>query len=285
MDRIADAYHVCSERVKHAGSSFYYGMRLLPTDKRLAIYAVYAWSRICDDAVDDYSGSEAQQHLSAAEMLYQAAYAEQWRQAAHPVSIALGDAIRRYHLSRDAFAALVAGMQMDLAPRLYQTFADLEQYCLKVAGAIGTLCVEVFGFTDDRARELAAKLGVALQLTNIIRDIKEDAQRGRCYLPLEDLDRHGVTANDILQAHSSPELIRLLTFEAQRAKRYYQEAVGLVDLVDADSVRCLKLLYGIYYLLLQKMEDMGFDVWSTRVQVSRREALKLMGGTFWQAIG
>jgi phytoene synthase len=285
MDRIADAYHECSERVKQAGSSFYYGMRLLPTEKRLAIYAVYAWSRICDDAVDDYSGTEAQRHLNEAEMLYQTAFTEQWSQASHPVCIALGDAIRRYHLSRSAFAALVAGMQMDLVPRLYKTFADLEQYCLNVAGSIGTLCVEVFGFSDDRARELAAKLGVALQLTNIIRDIKEDAQRGRCYLPVEDLDRHGVTPHDILQAHSSPELIRLLTFEAQRAKRYYQDAVGLVDLVDADSVRCLKLLYGIYYLLLQKIEAMGFDVWSSRVQVSRRDALKLMGGTFWQVNG
>ncbi|MCY0877376.1 MAG: presqualene diphosphate synthase HpnD [Firmicutes bacterium] len=280
-----DAYQVCAERVKEAGSSFYYGMRLLPQEKRSAIYAVYAWSRICDDAVDDYLGPEAHRQLLEAEALYQRAYEEEWRDAPHPVSVALGDAIRRFHLSRTAFEALVEGMRMDLVPRVYQTFAELEQYCLNVAGSIGTLCVEVFGFTDERARELAAKLGVALQLTNIIRDMKEDAERGRCYLPLEDLERHGVTAQEILTARPTPGLIQLLTFEAERAKHYYHEAMDLVNLVEADSVRCLRLLYGIYYLLLQKIEAMGFDVWTRRVQVSRRDALKLMGGAFWQVNG
>jgi phytoene synthase len=285
MDRIVDAYHVCAERVKQAGSSFYYGMRLLPAEKRSAIYAVYAWSRICDDAVDDYLGDEAERQLKEAEALYQRAFDDHWSEARHPVSVALGDAVRRFHLSRSAFEALVEGMRMDLAPRLYHTFAELEQYCLNVAGSIGTLCVEVFGFADERARHLAAKLGVALQLTNIIRDIKEDAERGRCYLPLEDIEQHGVTAQEILQGRPSPGLIQLLTFEAERAKQYYHEAMDLVNLVDADSVRCLKLLYGIYYLLLEKIEAMGFDVWTRRVQVSRRDALKLMGGAFWQANG
>lgn len=280
--RIAESYEACSKRVKGAGSSFYYGMRMLPSQKRAAIFAIYAWSRICDDAVDDYMGSEALHQLAKAEDLYTQAKEEGWESSPDLVSVALGDAIRRYNLSDEAFKALVHGMKADLEPHTYETFEELEAYCLDVAGAVGILCVEIFGFTDSRARELAAKLGIAMQLTNIVRDIKEDSERGRCYIPKEDLDRFKVSVDQVLSCSAySPEIAKLLEFEVERAERYYQDAFELLKMVEPDAVRCLKLLYGVYYRILQKIRQSEFDVWKSRARVGKVEALKIMGGTFW----
>lgn len=286
MDYIQEAYRVCTERVKQAGSSFYQGMRLLPRPKRMAMYAIYAWSRVCDDAVDDYSGEEARHQLSRAATLYEEATKDNWQDASDAISIALGDAIHRFHLSDEPFRALLRGMQMDMTSRLYPTYQDLEEYCLNVAGSIGTLCVEVFGYKDSEARSLGAKLGVALQLTNILRDLKEDAQRGRCYLPVEDLEKYQVQPSDLIEPHLTPALIALLSHEADIAKELYIEATGLFDLIESDSILCLRLLYGVYYLILEKIEALGFDVWNNhRVRVSRRETLQLMGGALWQQNG
>lgn len=284
-DRVTDAYRTCAEQVRQAGSSFYYGMRLLPAEKRYAIFSVYAWSRVCDDAVDDYTGEEAVTQLSNAQQLYDQARTERWIDSPDLISVALGDAIRRFPLSDSGFKCLIRGMQMDLEPRCYQSYEELESYCLDVAGAVGILCVEIFGFKDDRARELAARLGVAMQITNIIRDLKEDSERGRCYLPVEDLEKFDVTVDEVLEGRYSPKIVQLLSFEADRAEHYFQDATELFSLIEPDSVRCLKLLYGVYHLILKKTRRAKFDVWSSRIRVNKREALQIMGGTFWRTHG
>ncbi|NMP21074.1 phytoene/squalene synthase family protein [Sulfobacillus sp. DSM 109850] len=283
MGRIDEAHRVAAERVKMAGSSFYYGMRLLPPEKRSAIYAIYAWSRMCDDAVDDYQEDEAWDQLERVEEVYLAARSEAWQEASEPVAVALGDAIRRFRLSDEPFRALLRGMRMDLEALTYRTYQELETYCLYVAGSVGVLCVEVFGATDVRARRLAAKLGVALQLTNIIRDLKEDAGRGRRYLPAEDFENAGMTPEDLPLGRFSPQLAHVLAVQAARAEQYYREAAELFSMVEADSVRCLRMLYGVYYLVLQKIKQSGFNVWEQRIGVSRREILHIVGGTFWRA--
>ncbi|MDA8270343.1 MAG: squalene synthase HpnC [Actinomycetota bacterium] len=284
-DRVTEAYRACTDLVRRAGSSFYYGMRLLPAEKRSAIFSVYAWSRVCDDAVDDYEGEEAVNQLSHAQQLYDQARTERWMDSPDLISVALGDAIRRFHLSDSEFRSLIRGMQMDLEPRRYQSYEELQRYCLDVAGAVGILCVEIFGFKDRRTRELAARLGVAMQITNIIRDLKEDSERGRCYLPAEDLEKFDVTIDEVLKGRYSPKIVQLLSFEADRAENYFQDATELFSLIEPDSVRCLKLLYGVYHLILTKTRRARFDVWSSRIRVSNREALQIMGGTFWRTRG
>jgi phytoene synthase len=282
--RVDAAYQVCAERVNKAGSSFYHGMRLLPPRKRMAIYAVYAWSRICDDAVDDYHGAEAAVQLERAANLYARARADVWAQDADPVTVALGDAIRSFHMSEQPFRDFLAGMRMDLLPQVFKTFSELELYCQRVAGTIGTFCVEIFGYTDKQARDLAVDMGIALQLTNILRDLKEDADRGRIYLPRDDMHEHGVRVQDIISGYVSPQLKELLAHEAERAHAYYTRATGLFQLVEPDSLPTLQLLYDVYYVTLQKIEQAGYDVWNTHVRVSQPEKLKLVSAALWQSI-
>ncbi len=284
-ERVSEAYRICTGKVRKSGSSFYYGMRMLPAEKRAAIFAVYAWSRICDDAVDDFTGEEAIAQLARAERLYDHARTEEWDESPDLVSVALGASIRRFHLSDAGFKGLLRGMRMDLEPQTYQTYEELENYCIDVAGAVGVLCVEIFGYRDEKALQLAAKLGVAMQLTNIIRDLTEDSERGRCYIPVEDMRKFDVSTEDILSGQPSTQVKDLLSFEAERAEQYYQEAADLFDLIDPDSLRCLKLLYGIYHLLLQKIRLSDFDVWTSRTSVSSREALQIMGGALWHSHG
>jgi phytoene synthase len=283
MDRIETAYRWCADQVRQAGSSFYYGMRFLPPQKRSAIYAIYAWSRLCDDAVDNFHGDEARQKLLTAESVYHSALAREWQHAANPITVALGDAIRRFKLKPEAFMALIEGMRMDLECTAYRTFQELERYCLNVAGSVGTLCVDVFGTQNVEASDLAGKLGVALQLTNILRDLKEDSLRGRCYIPEEDFEAVGLNRDSTNLTQFSPPVVRLVALEVRRAESYFHVAQPLVEMVEADSVRGLKLLYGVYYLLLQKIKRGGFNVWDARVRVTRREALHVAGETFWHA--
>lgn len=273
---VDDAYRACAVQVRQAGSSFYYGMRTLPAPKRRAIYAVYAWTRLCDDAVDDFEGEEAERRLTLAEDTYESALGQDWADAADPVSVALGDAVRRFGLSDRPFRALVRGMRMDLSPRAYQTFEDLELYCRRVAGAVGILCIEIFGYSDLRARKLAVQMGVALQITNILRDLREDALRGRIYLPVEDMRRYGVSADDVMGGTLSEAMVELLSKEAARAQARYDEANGLFSLVSADSCACLGLLYDVYSLTLNKIEQAGYDVWSRPVGLSAADKLRLL---------
>ncbi len=281
MPRVEDAYQACARQVHQAGSSFYYGIRLLPPAKRNALYAVYAWSRICDDAVDDYEGEEAQRRLQAAADLYDRASGEGWAELEDPLGVAMGDAIRRFHLSDAPFRGLIEGMKMDLTRRRYETFADLEDYCQHVAGTVGVLCVEIFGFKDARARTLAVQLGVALQLTNIIRDLREDVGRGRLYLPRETLQTAGISPEEAMERPQALAWANTLARIGERARGYYRGAGELFDLIEPDSQACLQLLYDVYFRLLQKMEKIGYDVWTRQVRVSRHEKLGMIGRVLW----
>ncbi len=281
MHRVEDAYQACARQVHQAGSSFYYGIRLLPLAKRNALYAVYAWSRLCDDAVDDYEGDEAERHLQAAADVYDDALSEGWAELDDPLGVAMGDAIRRFHLSDAPFRGLIEGMKMDLTARRYDTFADLEDYCRHVAGTVGVLCVEIFGFKDTRARTLAIQLGIALQLTNIIRDLREDVGRGRLYLPREALQTAGITPEEAMARPNALPWANTLARLGERAQDYYRAALELFDLIEPDSQACLQLLYGVYFRLLQKMEKIGYDVWTRRVRVSRHEQLGMIGRVLW----
>lgn len=276
------AYQVCRRIVRQAGSNFYYGMRLLPPAKRLGMYAVYAWSRLCDDAVDEFIGQDAQAHLAAAARVFERAYSDGFARDRNPIVQALGDTVRRFDLPPDPFIGLMEGMAMDIEPQMFATFEDLLPYCQRVAGTIGQLCVGIFGYEDQSARDLATDMGVALQLTNIVRDVKEDAERGRVYLPRSELQAAGYSVDELRSQTRNAAFVALMRVQCARAQEYYDRATGLFALIEPDSRLCARVLLSIYHELLVRIEKRGYDVFSERIRVSTPRKLRLVGTLLWQ---
>lgn len=280
---LTKAYKHCARTTRKAGSSFYYGMRMLPLHKRMAMFAIYAWSRICDDAVDDFQGACAKQHLQRAEDIYLAAFEETYLTSRDPIVCALGDAVRRFGVPKAPFAGLLQGMRIDIDKVRFQTYEELEKYCEYVAGTIGEMCVCVFGYRDKEAFRWARDMGIALQLTNILRDISEDIKRERVYLPEDEMNRAGYSLADLKSRRMTPSYEELMRFQVERAYRYYEHARNLFPLIDTDSTRCLRVLYLMYYELLRQIEESGFRVFDQRIRVSGSRKLQLLWGALWNA--
>lgn len=276
-----EAYSACRTIVRQSGSSFYYGMRLLPEAKRRSIYAVYAWSRMCDDAVDDHEGEAADRKLESVRELLEQSIADRYSDHASPVVHALGDSIRRFELPLRPFYGLLEGMRMDIEQTAYQTFDDLREYLTRVAGTVGELCIGIFGTRRSVAKELANDMGVALQLTNIIRDLKEDVLRGRVYLPTNELAQFGYSVEDMHELRESPAFYDMMAYQVQRAHEYFDRAQGLFNLVESDALRSLSLLYSVYLELLESIERDGYHVFTHRIRVSTPRKLLLAGGALW----
>jgi len=267
-----EAYAVCRGMVRQSGSTFYYGMRLLPRSKRDAIYTLYAWSRLADDAVDDDPGARPPlEALSRIGDLLDRSLARGYRQDSHPVVVALGESIHAFHLPERCFRDLLAGMGTDVDPKPFDTFEELLVYCRRVAGTVGELCLEIFGYRDQSARQLAVDLGVAMQLTNILRDLAEDLERGRIYLPLHDFAQAGYSVEALSRRERTGAFRDLMRQEAARAHTYYQQARPLVGLVDADAQWSIAVLYGVYRQLLSKIEALDYNVFERRVRLSAVE--------------
>jgi 15-cis-phytoene synthase len=253
-------------------TSFYYSFLVLPAEKRRAIVAVWDFCRAVDDEVDEATEGRASLRRWRTEL--DACYAE----SATP-STSQGRALRpfveRFKLPRGAFEDLIDGVEMDLTLTRYPTFAELHQYCLRVASAVGLVCVEIFGYRDSATRTYASELGVALQLTNILRDVPVDLARGRIYIPLEDLDRFGVTEADLRAACAadgagpSARLRDLLAHHAARARRYYARAREALPREDAQRLVAAEIMGGIYRGILTRIESSGYDVFSRRIRVPR----------------
>jgi 15-cis-phytoene synthase len=279
--RVAASYAECRRVARAAASNFYYAFFLLPRPKRDALYALYAFMRLVDDISDSAGAVEEKQRGLA-----------RWRAAldalvagdaaAHPVLPALADTLRRYAIPPRYLHDLISGAEMDLSEASYATFDSLREYCYRVAGTVGLTCVHVFGFRDPRALDLAEKLGIAFQLTNILRDFPRDFQMGRIYLPQEDLQRFGCTAVDLARAPVTPALAELLRFNAERAWGFYEEGAALVPLVEPDSRAALWALARIYSGLLRKIEARGYDVFSSRVRLSPGEKAQIL---LWARLG
>ncbi|MFB5189700.1 phytoene/squalene synthase family protein [Alicyclobacillus fastidiosus] len=280
---LTQAYKFCAKATRQAGSSFYYGMRLLPQEKRMAMYAIYAWSRICDDAVDEFQGEAANEQLRHAERIFLEAYEPAYSSHPNPVVQALGDAVRRFHIPKDPFVGLLEGMRIDMQPVRFDTFAELEQYCEYVAGTVGELCIYIFGYRDPAAFQWAREMGVALQLTNILRDLKEDILRDRVYLPLEEMRCVGYSLEDLVNQRTTPAFYALMDEQTRRARDYFTRARNLFPLVEVDSLRCLRVLYLMYHEILDKIQENGFNVFEERIHVSGSRKLQLVWGALWNA--
>jgi 15-cis-phytoene synthase len=256
-------------------TSFYYSFLVLPEEKRRAIVAVWDFCRAVDDEVDE--AGEARVSVQRWRDELDSCYGEGGLKTgpSTPQGQALRPFIERFNLPRGAFEELIDGVEMDLTQTRYATFADLHQYCLRVASAVGLVCVEIFGYRDPAARTYASELGVALQLTNILRDVPVDLARGRIYIPVEDLDRFGVTEADLRAACAadgagpSPPLRDLLAFQAARARRYYARAREALPREDARRLVAAEIMSGIYRGVLTRIEGSGYDVFSRRIRVPR----------------
>jgi phytoene synthase len=277
---VYEAYQVCQQITKREAKNFYYGFISLPEPKRLAIYAAYAFCRQCDDAVDSQgSDYEKLQALAVAKRRLYQCYAGQ---PADPVTIALHDAVTRYPIPISYFEALIEGMAMDIETTRYRTFEALRGYCYRAASVIGLICIEIFGYRQPQARTFAIDLGIAMQLTNILRDLKEDAERGRIYLPQQELRDFGVSEEDILEGRLTDQLHALMRYQARRARKYFASGIRLLPLLPPRSRMCTAVLQGLYSEILNRIEAADYDVFRKRISLSTLEKTQLTAWLwFW----
>jgi phytoene synthase len=267
---VEHAYRSCEDITRRAAANFYYGIRLLPSDKRLAMSAVYAFARRVDDIGDGDDVGAAKLAALEVERASLAALADvtaNGHQAPNawcgdPVTVALADAHVRFALPLEALELLIDGVELDVRGARYETFDELVVYCRDVAGSIGRLCLAIFTGGDGNGHAaLADDLGVAMQLTNILRDVREDYEHGRVYLPAEDLRRFGCSA----PPEMSPELIR---FEALRARDWFDRGLGLVDVLDARSGACVLAMTGIYRRILERIAREPDEILRRRISLA-----------------
>lgn len=269
-------------------TNFYYSFLVLPAEKRRAIVAVWDFCRAVDDAVD-----EAPETLAASDPQSAASQLARWRDELAACyghgeprtrqGATLVPFIQRFSLPRDAFDAVIDGVAMDLERSRYRTFDELREYCLRVASAVGLLCIEIFGYTDPRTRGYALDLGIALQLTNIIRDVGPDLSRGRIYLPTEDLARFGCSEADLGAGATSERVRRLLAYECARAREYYEKAERELPRVDRRRMVAARIMAGIYHAILDRIEMSGYDVFGETIRVPRpRRAI--IAATLWARV-
>src|SRR6202163_1059073 len=283
------AYSVCRSIPRSAAKNFYYAFVVLPRRKRNALSAVYAFMRRCDDITDDSALSPDDRHNKLAEWLDKGHRALAAQPTDDPVLLALTDAQRAYQIPIGLLDQLAYGTTADLdyaqpepfagalAAR-YQTFEELRQYCYGVASVVGLVCVKIFGYRDPAAEPLAERCGLAFQLTNIIRDVKEDVAMGRVYFPQDDLAQCGLSAADLAATHVDVARIRpLLAMEADRARDCYRSGDELIPLVNEDSQPALWVLITIYRRLLEKIASNQYDVFSERVRLTVSEKLTVLG--------
>jgi 15-cis-phytoene synthase len=268
---LEDSYAHCRAVARKRARNFYYSFILLPAEKKNAMCAVYAFMRYCDDLSDEPGATRTAM--------------DRWRQGLtdalagspddNPTWPAFLDSVERYAIPHEYFYEMIEGVASDLEPRIIGTFGELYQYCYRVASVVGLTIVHVFGFTSPEAREaalpLAEKCGIAFQLTNILRDVREDAGLGRVYLPAEDLARFGVPADDLRCGRRTEQFGHLMEFETQRARRYYRESAPLLNLIQAQSRPSLWALIAIYSRLLDHVAESQYDVLVRRISLSSAE--------------
>jgi squalene synthase HpnC/squalene synthase HpnD len=279
---IRESYIECNRIARAARSSFYLAFFGLRKEKRNALCALYAFMRLVDNVSDEPCDFDSKRRgLARWRALLDEAV--MGRTGGHAILPALADTIARFEIPTRYFHDLILGAEMDLTVATYATFDQLSEYCYRVAGTVGLTCLHVFGFSDPKAPDLAERLGLAFQLTNIIRDVRSDFEIGRVYIPQEDLERFGIHAED-LRGPLTPPLRELLEFETERAWRFYEEGAALVERVDSDSRATLRALIRTYSSLLARIEELDFDVFSARISLSSAEKVQHLlaaGMTGW----
>ncbi|HLY99566.1 MAG TPA: phytoene/squalene synthase family protein [Candidatus Angelobacter sp.] len=293
MSQLAHAYAVCRGIARRSAKNFYYGFLVLPADKRNAFCAVYAFMRHADDISDHPHLSLKEKWQKLGDWMEAAKDVFSGKATDDPVLMALADAQKNFKIPVDLFEKLVHGTTLDLeinaSPEspavICRTFEDLRRYCYFVASVVGLVCIHIFGYEDAKAEMLAEDCGLAFQLTNIIRDIKEDSGMGRVYLPEEDLQRFHISPQQLALSRlgaetRAEELKPVLEFEADRARRYYESAKWLMELIEVDSRAALWVLVEIYSRLLKKISERNYDVLTERVGLTTWEKITVLSRGF-----
>ena len=269
------AYAYCERITREEARNFFYAFRTLPAIKRRSIYAAYAFARTCDDAADEDLPVD-EKLTKLAEIRGQVALCEAGRPHS-PVMIALADTAARFVIPYNYFYEVLEGVKMDLVWTRYKNFDELRKYCYKVASIIGLISIQIFDYKDEQnAKKYAVGLGLAMQLTNILRDIREDAERGRIYIPLDEIKQFGYSEAELLNGTVNDPFKKLMAFQAQRAHGYFDTGLQLLPLVARDSRACPAVLGEVYKRLLEHIEDSGFAVFETRISLSKIEKLTIM---------
>jgi 15-cis-phytoene synthase len=278
---VAAAQAYCTNLTKLSGSNFYYSFAFLPKPKREAMYTVYAFCKAVDSAVDEPpAGSDPKEELRRWRAELDLVYAGEptW-----PLMISLAHHARRLSIPKAYFEELIKGVEMDLATTRYGTFEELSLYCYRVASIVGLICLHIFGPTSAHAQDYAVDLGMAFQLTNILRDLATDAGQGRVYIPQEDLRRFGYSDAELLGRKESPHLYEMIRFEAQRARMYYAKAqAALVSLPSKDrrALTVAEIMRAVYSTILERIERPDHAVFGPRVRLSTSNRLAIAGGVW-----
>ena len=270
---------ITKEISKKSNSSFYYAFNLLPSAKRDAMNTVYAFCRQTDDIVDE--GNDP------ASLKYEKL--RKWRieleksfsgHSEYLILNKLSSTIQKFNIPLEPFFELLKGMEMDLQKNRYLTFDDLQLYCYRVASTVGLMCVEIFGYKHASTRDFAINLGIALQLTNILRDIKKDAENGRIYLPQEDLKKFNYNENDILNQTYNSNFTKMMKYESDRAKEYFDKATASLNIEDKAEMFAARAMQHIYYKMLGKIVDVDYDVYNNNIKVSTFQKVGISVGVW-----
>ncbi len=268
-----EAYEYCRRITREAAGNFYYAFVTLPRHRRRAMYAAYAYCRLCDDlSDDDLPIDEKTRRIQGIDALLEEARAGN---PDGPVFEAIAHAAVEYDIPYEDLMEVARGVEMDLTISRYETFEDLETYCYRVASVVGLISIQIMGYTDRRAREYAIDLGLAMQLTNILRDIREDAERGRIYIPQEDLRRFGYSEEDLLAGTVNDQFRSLMEFEVARAREYFERGKRLIKLLPVRTRAFPAVLGGLYGRVLDRIEARNYNVFEGRVGLSTREKVGL----------
>ncbi len=268
------AYSHCQRITKENARNFYYSSWLMPPAKRRAMCAVYAYCRLCDDIADGelpldkkYLGfEEVRQNLRASELSGKDAQ----------IYRALRDAAQNFRIPHSYFEEILQGVEMDMVKDRFASFDELQEYCYKVASVVGLVCIQVFGYKDPKAKEYAIDLGLAMQLTNILRDVKEDVERGRIYIPQDEMAQFNYTEDELRKGALTDEFKALMAYQAARARGYFDSGRRLFPLISSDTRACLMLMHATYSGILNRIERSGFDVFERRIGLSAGAKLVLL---------
>jgi phytoene synthase len=275
-----DSYQYCVDKTKQSGSSFTSSFRFLTQDRRQAMTVLYAFCREVDDVVDECSDADvARTTLNWWRNEVAAVFGGH---PTHPVCKALIPVVARFNLPQEHLLEIIDGMEMDLDQPRYADFKSLQLYCYRVASVVGLLSAEIFGYTDRETLKYAHDLGIAFQLTNIIRDVGEDARRNRIYLPMDEMQQFGVTAADILNSRETPNFQKLMAFQIERAQRFYQQALDHLPAADRKAQRVGLIMATIYRAVLDEVVSSGCHVLKERVSLTSRYKLWLAFKAWWQ---
>jgi len=267
---------------RREAKNFYYAFLTLPQERRRAIYVAYAFCRYCDDAVD--TAESVDQKMATLESLHASLNDAYTGRTSDPLFLALADVADRHDIPEEYFKQVIHGVESDLTKVRYQDFEELRSYCYQVASVVGLICLQIFGYKDDSAREHAIDLGLAMQLTNIARDIQEDLGLGRIYLPQDEIARFGYSEEALEAGIVNESFIDLMRFQAQRARGYFDSGFKLLPYLSPRSRACPAVMGQLYSKVLQRIEEAEFDVFQHRISLSKTEKLRVTAQTWFTSM-